>query len=97
MKLTKGTIILQMISQAPQQFVERTGYISECGRYGFHKDGARWIATDISSGMRICKKLTRKACAEFCETYKGKIVAAKGSAQYHEAVRNMVNYKNNKI
>lgn len=93
MKLKKSSFYIQNIPAAPLQFEKRNGYISECGRYGFHKDGSKWIASDIASGMRIYTAHTRKACAEFCETYKGKIVAAKGSAQYHEALRNMERFK----
>lgn len=91
MKLIKSSFYIQNIPAAPLQFVEQNGYIM--GLVGFHKDGSRWIATDIPSGMRICKKLTRKECVEFCERYKGKIAAAKGSAQYHRALRNMVEFK----
>lgn len=95
MKFKKGTFIIQMIEAADNQFEEREGWTSSCGRYGFHKssDKKRWIATELASGMMICRFKTRSECAEFIEKFPKKIVAAKGSDKYHNALAAMCRYK----
>lgn len=98
MKFIKGSFTIQFIDEAPHKFEERNGWISQCGRYGFHKDGAYWIVSDIGTGMRIHKAKTRSACAEYCETFKGHIAAAKNGEKYSLARKAMWKYlkeKNN--
>lgn len=93
MKFKRGKFLIQFIPEAANQFEWREGWISSCGRYGFHKDRNKWIVSDLASGMRIYKAPTRVACAEYCETFKGHIAAAKGSEKYHNAVKALYQYK----
>lgn len=92
MKFKKGSFTIQFIDAAPHKFEKRYGWISQCGRYGFHKDGSFWIVSDIWSGMRIHKAKTRAACAGFCENFKGRIAAAKGSEKYRKACIDLRRY-----
>ena len=61
-----------------------TGWTDETYSFGFHKasNGKTWIATDLNSGLRITKKLTRKECAEWITENMDKITAAKQGEQY---------------
>ena len=95
MKLKKATFTIQLIDGAPQKFLEVEGYIDETNRFGFHHTETKkwWVATDLASGMLITRAKTRKECVDFVENHLGKIVAAKGSEEFHTALRNMTAYK----
>lgn len=43
----------------------KRGWRLDNSEYGFHNMGKFWVATELYSGLRICKQETRKACLEW--------------------------------
>lgn len=70
--------------------IEQTkgGWIDTSGNYGFHKILRKsgtvyfWVATDIATGLRICKAATRTACAKWIETNQDLIAHQKSKPEY---------------
>ena len=54
---------------------------------GFHKYDTFWVATDLYSGLRICKGETRKACVKWIEEHRKEIEDKMAEPLYAQRVR----------
>lgn len=85
----KYLFLTRMIEQYPNAVVAVTGWANEDYTIGFHKimNGKAWAATDIFSGLRICKGKTRKECVEWVLNNKNRIEERMKEEEYQERVR----------
>jgi len=71
MSFHKHIFPIRTILEDPIKIVK--GWRMDGTEIGFHKDGRYWVATDLYSGLRICKAETRRACVEWIENHRWEI------------------------
>ena len=99
MRFHKGKFFIQNVKEIRYgrpfdfDFEEKEGWIDESNTYGFHKVKYNvWICTDITSGARVAKAPTRKACVEFVEINKELIEEIRGHINYKIACDRLAAY-----
>lgn len=89
------------ITSKSKGFIEKTGWIDETGTYGFYSfrrpsgNTFLWVATDLSSGLRITTAKTRKECVEWIEKNLDLINYKKKQNEYRIAVERLNKYEAN--
>ena len=70
MRFYKHTFPIRMNELSKKPILIVKGWAIEDYTIGFHRFGKEWIATDLYSGLQICKCPTRIACAEWVAAHR---------------------------